>query len=56
MNIKFTSAEQVLFKATYKFAVEVEKLSEADATEKAMNKILSKRALANKLAKSNFRY
>lgn len=51
MNIKFTSAETVLFKATFQFAINVEKLSEADATEKAMNKVLSKRAFATKLSK-----
>jgi uncharacterized protein (DUF2344 family) len=49
MKLEFTNAEKVLFKATYDFAIKYEKLSEADATEKAMNKILSKRALATKL-------
>ena len=51
MNIKFTGAEAVIYKATYQFAINVEKLSEADATEKAMNKILAKRALATKVSK-----
>ncbi len=49
MTIKFTSPEQVLFNATYKFAIEVEKLNHQEALEKAMNKILNKRALAKKL-------
>lgn len=51
MNIKFTSAETVLFKATFQFAINVEKLSEAEATERAMNKVLLKRAFATKLSK-----
>ena len=54
MNIEFTGAERVLFKATYEFAINAEKLSEADATEKAMNKILSKRAMSNKLRRSEY--
>ena len=49
MEIRFTGAEQVLFNATYKFAIEIEKLNHQDAIEKAMNKILSKRALVKKL-------
>ena len=49
MNVEFTNAEKVLFKATYDFAIKYEKLSHDDATEKAMNKILSKRALVKKL-------
>lgn len=49
MKIEFTNAERVLFKATFEFAVNVLKLSEADATEKAMNKILQKRSLATKI-------
>ena len=49
MNIEFTGAERVLFKATYEFALNIEKLTEAEATEKAMNKILSVRALSKKV-------
>ena len=49
MNIEFTGAEKVLFKATYEFAVNIEKLSHEDATEKAMNKVIMKRALAKKI-------
>jgi hypothetical protein len=49
MNIEFTGAEKVLFKATYEFAVNIEKLSHEDATEKAMNKVIMKRAFSNKL-------
>ena len=51
MNIEFTGAERVLFKVAYEFAINVEKLSEAEAREKAMNKILAKRALATKVNK-----
>ena len=53
MNVEFTGAEKVLFKATYEFAINIEKLSHDEATEKAMNKILSKRALVKKI---KFRY
>lgn len=49
MNIEFTGAEKVLFKATYEFAINVLKLNDADATEKAMNKVISKRALAKQI-------
>ena len=54
MQVQFTGAEKVLFKATYEFALNVEKLTEAEATEKAMNKILSKRALATKVKRSEY--
>jgi len=53
MNVEFTGAEKVLFKATYEFAINIEKLSHDETIEKAMNKILSKRALAKKI---KFRY
>lgn len=49
MNIEFTGAERVLFNATYEFAVNVEKLSEIEAREKAMNKVIAKRAMVKKL-------
>jgi hypothetical protein len=49
MKIEFTNAERILFNMTYEFAINVEKLSEKEAREKAMNKILNKRALAKKL-------
>ena len=54
MQAQFTGVEKVLFKATYEFALNVEKLTEAEATEKAMNKILSKRALATKVKRSEY--
>ena len=53
MKIEMTGSEKVLFKATLKFAMEELKLSEAEATEKAMAKIMSTRAMAKKL---KFRY
>lgn len=56
MNKEFTGAERVLFKATYEFAINVEKLSKEEATEKAMNKIIMKRALGKQLAKEGFKY
>lgn len=46
MKIEFTSAERVLFKAAFEFALTVEKLPESEAREKAMNKVLAKRALS----------
>ena len=54
MQVQFTGAERVLFKATYEFALNVEKLTEEQATEKAMNKILSKRALSKKVKRSEY--
>jgi hypothetical protein len=51
MQNKFTGVEKVLFKATFEFAINVEKLSVVEAIEKAMNKIVNKRALGVKLAK-----
>jgi len=56
MNIKFTGAESILFKMTYEFAINIEKLSEEEATEKAMNKIIMKRALGDQLEKEGFKY
>jgi hypothetical protein len=56
MNKEFTGAEKVLFKMTYEFAINVEKLTEDEATEKAMNKIIQKRMLGDKLAKEKFTY
>ena len=53
MNIEFTGAEKVLFKATYEFAINIEKLNHEDATEKAMNKVIKTRAMSKKL---KFRY
>jgi len=53
MNVEFTNAEKVLFKTTYDFAIKYEKLSHDEATEKAMNKVIMKRALVKKL---NYKY
>ena len=49
MNIEFTNAERVLYNATYEFAVNIEKLNPEQAREKAMNKVISKRAMASKI-------
>ena len=49
MNVEFTSVERVLFKTTYDFAINIEKLSHEEATERAMNKVLSVRALGKKV-------
>lgn len=48
MKTTFTSTERVLFNANLKFWIQ-NGLSEAEATEKAMNKILQKRLLSKKL-------
>ena len=56
MQKEFTGAEKVLFKATYQFAIEVLKVSEAEANKMAMNKIISKRALVKKIDKSGFKF
>jgi hypothetical protein len=56
MQKELTGAEKVLFKATYQFAIDVLKLSEAEANEMAMNKIISKRALSKKMAREGFRF
>lgn len=49
MNIEFTGTERVLYNVTYEFAINVEKLSEKEAREKAMNKIIKTRALGKKI-------
>lgn len=54
MQTQFTGAEKVLFKATYQFALDVLKLTEAEATEQAMNKILSTRALSKKVKRFEY--
>jgi len=56
MTKEFTSTEKVLFKATRQYAIEVLKVSEVDANEMAMNKIISTRALSKKVAKSGFKF
>ena len=47
MNL--TGPEKVLWKANYKFAIEILKFSEERATQKALDKIASTRAMALKL-------
>jgi hypothetical protein len=56
MKIELTGAEKVLFKATFEFATKALKVSEAEATEMAMNKIISKRALVKKIDKSGYKF
>jgi hypothetical protein len=43
---QLTGPEKVLYRATYQFAIDQLQLSPEEATEKAEQKILSKRALA----------
>ena len=54
MNIEFTGSERVLFKMAYEFAINVEKLTEAEARQRGMDKVLSKRAMSNKLRRSEY--
>ena len=51
MNVNFTGPEKVLYKASYEFAVNVLKVSEQEARDIAMNKILNTRALSRKVSK-----
>ena len=51
MNISFTKAESVLFEASKKFHMQHGGKTEAQANELAMNKIIQKRSLVNKVAK-----
>ena len=51
MNISFTKAESVLFEANKKFHMQYGGKTEAQANELAMNKIIQKRSLVNKVAK-----
>ena len=54
MNQQFTGAERVLFKMAYDFALNVEKLTEAEAQQSGMDKVLSKRALGKKVRRSEY--
>lgn len=45
-DIKLSVVEEILFNVTYEFATTVEKLSHEEATKKAMDKVIAKRALA----------
>ena len=48
-NMELTGAEKALYKATYDFVVLHEKLSPAEATQRAEQKIIKKRAMASKI-------
>jgi hypothetical protein len=56
MQKELTGTEKVLFKSTYQFAIEILKVSETEANEMAMKKIISKRDLTKKIAKEGFRF
>ncbi len=45
-DIKLSVVEEILFNVTYEFATTVEKLSREEATKKAMDKVIAKRAMA----------
>lgn len=51
MNVEFTSAERVLFRMAYEFALNVERLTDAEAKQRGMDKVLAKRALRNKVSR-----
>ena len=54
MNIEFTGSERVLFNMAYEYAINVEKLTEFEACQRGMDKVLSKRAMSNKLRRSEY--
>ena len=54
MNIEFTGAERVLFKMAYEFAINVEKLTEAEARQRGMDKVIAKRSTSNKLKRVEY--
>lgn len=45
-DMELSVVEKVLFNVTYEFATTVEKLSREEATKKAMDKVIAKRAMA----------
>ena len=45
-DIRLSVVEEILFNVTYEFATTVEKLSREEATKKAMDKVIAKRAMA----------
>ena len=51
MNVEFTGAERVLFIMAYDFALNVERLTDAEAKQRGMDKVLAKRALRNKVSR-----
>ena len=54
MNIEMTGAEQVLYKVQYKFACDVLELSEPEAREMAMQKIIKTRTLGKQLKRTEY--
>jgi hypothetical protein len=48
MNVNFSGTEKVLFKATVDFLMKYESLTEAQANEKAMYKIIAVRTMVKK--------
>ena len=46
---QLTGAEKAIYKGTYDFAIRYEKLSPAEATQKAEQKIIQKRGMASKI-------
>jgi len=54
MQVQFTGAERVLFKMAYEFAINVERLSEAEARQRGLDKVLSKRSLSTKVKRSEY--
>lgn len=54
MNIEFNGPERVLYKMAYEFAINVEKLTEAEARQRGMDKVIAKRAMSNKLKRTEY--
>ena len=52
--MEMTGAEQVLYKVQYKFACDVLELSEPEAREMAMQKIIKTRTLGKQLKRTEY--
>ena len=54
MPIEFNGPERVLYKMAYEFAINVEKLTEAEARQRGMDKVIAKRSMSNKLKRTEY--
>ena len=48
-QLNFNSVEKALFKASFDFAIKYEKLSQPEAEERGIEKVMKKRAMAKNL-------
>jgi hypothetical protein len=51
MTTTFTGSEKVLYKMAYDFAIDVHQLSRAEAHQRGLDKVLSKRQLSSKVSR-----